>query len=125
MARLEDQVRRLQTTRPSTSGSCQTCTRPTHGEEDCPGKKVECFTCGLVGHFKGSAACKGKKPAGAKKTKKEAKANQVEELSQAGDAGGDTDGIGRVAEIVRATGDSKKSKTADIQLTVLDHGQQA
>ena len=58
VARLEDQVRRLQNVRPSTFGSCQTCTRPTHGEEDCPGKKGECFTCRLVGHFKGSAACK-------------------------------------------------------------------
>ena len=124
VARLEEQVRRLQTTRPSTSGSCQTCTRPTHAEGYCPGKKVECFMCGLVGHFKGSAACKGKKPAGGKKKKKE-KANQVEELSKAGDEESDTDSIGRVAEIVRATGGSKKSKTADIQLTVLDHGQQA
>ena len=30
-----------------------------------------------------------------------------------------------MAEIVRATGDGTKSKTADIRLTVLDHGQQA
>ena len=30
-----------------------------------------------------------------------------------------------MAEIVRATGDDTKSKTADIRLTVLDHGQQA
>ena len=78
VSRLEEQVRRLQTTRSSTSGSCLTCTRPTHTEGECPGKKVECFTCGLVGHFKGSAACKGKKAAGGKKKKKE-KANQDEE----------------------------------------------
>ena len=53
VSRLEEQVRRLQTTRSSTSGSCLTCTRPTHTEGECPGKKVECFTCGLVRHFKG------------------------------------------------------------------------
>ena len=102
VSRLEEQVRRLQTTRSSTSGSCLTCTRPTHTEGECPGKKVECFTCGLVGHFKGSAACKGKKAAGGKKKKKE-KANQVEEQTKADDEASDTDSIGRVAEIVKSS----------------------
>ena len=123
VARLEEQVRRLQT-KPGTSGSCQTCTRPTHAEGECPGKKVECFSCGLMGHFKGSAACKKKKPAGGKKEKKKEKANKVEE---ADDEASDTDstGVGRVAEVVRAASDGKKNKTADILLTILDHGKQA
>ena len=123
VARLEEQVRRLQT-KPGTSGSCQTCTMPTHAEGECPGKKVECFSCGLMGHFKGSAACKKKKPAGGKKEKKKEKANKVEE---ADDEASDTDstGVGRVAEVVRAASDGKKNKTADILLTILDHGKQA
>ena len=125
VARLEEQVRRLQTGKASTAGACQTCTRPTHGDAECPGKKVECFTCGLVGHFKGSAACKGKgkKPSGGKKKKKE-RANQVDEAE---DEASDTDstGVGRVEEMVRAADGSKKSRTADIKLTMLDHGQKA
>ena len=125
VARLEEQVRRLQNTRPNTSGSCQTCTRPTHGKGACPGKQRECFTCGLMGHFKGSAVCRGKKPADAKKTKNEVKANQIEVLSQVGDEGNDTTGIGRVAEIVRATSDGTQSRNADLRMTVLDPGQAA
>ena len=122
VARLEEQVRRLQT-KPGTPGSCQTCTRPTHAEGECPGKKVECFSCGLMGHFKGSAACKKKKPAGGKKKKTE-RANKVEE---ADDEASETDstGVGRVAEVVRSASDGKKNKTADILLTILDHGKQA
>jgi hypothetical protein len=106
VARLEEQLRRLQTNRRSTSGSCQTCTRPAKAEGDCPGEKVECFMCGLVGHFKGSAPCKGQKPAGGRKKKYE-KDNPVEELSKADDEESDTDSIGRVAEIVRAAGSNK------------------
>ena len=34
--------------------TCDTCTRPTHGKGACPGKKVECYGCGQMGHFKGS-----------------------------------------------------------------------
>ena len=48
VARLEEQVRRLQTSKPGSKGSCRTCTRPTHGEGECPGRKVECFTCGWL-----------------------------------------------------------------------------
>ena len=130
VAQLEEQVRRLQTSKPGSKGSCRTCTRPTHGEGDCPGRKVECFTCGVVGHFKGSAACSKKKAAGGKK-KKEVRANRVddeskaEDESKADDEASDTDSIGRVAEMVRAAGDTRQNKTADIQLTVLDHGEQA
>ena len=124
MAQLEEQVRRLQTSKPGSKGSCRTCTRPTHGKGDCPGRKVECFTCGVLGHFKGSVACSKKKAAGSKK-KKQVRANRVDDESKADDEASDTDSIGRVAEIVRAAGDSRKNKTADIQLTVLDHGEQA
>ena len=125
VARLEDQVKRLQTAKTNTAGSCQTCTRPTHGEGDCPGKQRECFTCGVVGHFKGSAVCKGKKPGVAKRKKNEAKANQVEEPSQVNGGGSDSDGIGRVSEIVRATGDGMQSRTANLRMTILDHGRAA
>ena len=69
--------------------------------------------------------CRGKKPADAKKTKNEVKANQIEVLSQVGDEGNDTTGIGRVAEIVRATIDGTQSRNADLRMTVLDPGQAA
>ena len=42
-------------------GKCKTCTRPTHEEGRCPGKKIECYACKKTGHFKGSEAC-SKKP---------------------------------------------------------------
>ena len=115
--------RRLQARKPSSSGFCQTCTRPTHASGECPGKRVECFTCGLVGHFKGSAVCKGKKAAGGKK--KNGNAHQVDDMTEVTNEHSDTDRIGRVVEIVRAAGDNVKNKTADIQMTVLDHGQPA
>ena len=86
---------------------------------------MECFACGLTGHFKGSAACKGKKAVGGKKKKKDERANQVNEMPEVTDGHSDTDSIGRVVEIVRAAGDNAKNKTADVQMTVLDHGQPA
>ena len=58
---LEEQVRRLQFKKPNSTRGCQTCTRRTHTNEECPGKKRQCFACGLVGHFRGSAACREKK----------------------------------------------------------------
>ena len=67
VAALEEQVRALQAKRtPRSKISCSTCTRPTHAEGQCPGKKVECYSCGRTGHFIGSAACQSKK----KKSKK-------------------------------------------------------
>ena len=47
VAQLEEQVRRL-----SYNATCATCTRPTHGAGECPGKNVECYSCGKKGHFK-------------------------------------------------------------------------
>ena len=52
-----------------------TCTRPTHAEGNFPCNKVEWFQCGLLGHFKGSSACKKKKNGG--KERKKEKVNQV------------------------------------------------
>ena len=124
IARLEEQVRRLQGSRPSTAGSCCTCTRPTHASGECPGKKVECFTCGLLGHFRGSAVCNGKKAA-EKKKKKIEKSNRVQEVSDDNESDTESDSIGRVAEIVRAAGSDVKNKTTQLQMTVLDHGQAA
>ena len=126
VARLEEQVRKLQSIKSGTAGTCQTCTRPTHAKGECPGKKLECFACGLVGHFRGAAACKGKKAAGGKK-KKKVKANQVvEEESEENDHDAtEVEGIGRVVESVRAVGEAAKSKTADLQMTILDLGQPA
>ena len=62
VARLEEQVRRLQSMGSGSSkqGLCHTCTRPNHGKGECPGRRVECFACGQMGHFRGSTACKGK-----------------------------------------------------------------
>ena len=107
VARLEEQVRRLQSSE-SSSSSCWTCTRATHADGKCPGRKLECFTCGLLGHLKGSAACNRKKKAGGKKKKE--KASQVDESL--------TDSIGRIVEVVRATGDTFKSKTAKVHMKV-------
>ena len=47
------------------------------------------------------------------------------ELSPVSDEGGDANGIGRVVETVRATGDEVKSRTADLRMTIVDHGQAA
>ena len=132
VAQLEEEVRKLgrqielkRTGASSTAGrgsagvSCSTCTRPTHSKGICPGKKVECYSCGLTGHFKGSTVCKGK-PAGNKTKTRRKRANQVDELEEESDAG---DSIGQVSEdFIQAAGISPKIKTAEIQLTALDHG---
>ena len=75
VAKLEEEIRKLGKQREfkrtgvnSTAGkcsvvvSCNTCTRPTNGKAVCPGIKVECYSCRLMGHFRGSMACK-RKPA--------------------------------------------------------------
>ena len=124
VARAEEKVRRLQSSKPNSVGLCQTCTRPTHANGECPGKKRECFTCGLLGHFRGSAACQGKKAAGRKK-KIKGQASLVHEISKANYDNSDTEGIGRIVEAVRTTGDTVKNRTANVLMTVLDHGQAA
>ena len=110
-------------TEPKTSTSaanCQTCTRPTHGEGECPGKKFEFFDCGKVGHFKGSAACQKKKA----KNKKKDKAHKVDEEMAKTAADSDTGSlVGRVEEVVRAD-QASKSKIAHLQMTVLDRGRE-
>ena len=83
----------------SSSGSCRTCTRPMHADGECPGRKVECFTCGLLGHFKGSAVCKKKKGTGGKKRKE--KANQVDDELFEANEDSEMDSIGRIVEVVR------------------------
>ena len=98
VAWLEEQVRKLQTDEASTSVFCQTCTRSTHAGGECPGKKVECFSCGLLGHFRGAAVCKGKKATG----ERNEEANYVSEVSDI-DSDTETDSIGRVEKIGRAT----------------------
>ena len=43
----------------STNIKCKFCNNPKcHGDKNCKGKKVECFACGLQGHFQNSAICK-------------------------------------------------------------------
>ena len=118
VAQLEEEVRKLKQVEVKKTGgaaksTCSTCTRPTHGKGVCLGKKVECYSCGLAGHFKGSTVCKGKPE---EKKKKKEKANQVDDSE-------DSEGIGRISkEYVRATGTTPKSKTTDLQLTALDQG---
>ena len=69
-----------------TGGSGSICAMPT--QETCPGKKGECYSCGLNGHFEGSTACK---PAGHNaKARRERAPNQMEEVN-------DRDSIGQVS----------------------------
>ena len=107
IARLEEQVMILQGNMASTAGLCRTCTRATHASGECPGKKLECFACGLLllGHFKGSAVCKGKKVA----------------VAEIGESDTEMDGIGRVVEVVRAAGSNVKNKTTQLQIFFLKH----
>ena len=85
MAKLKEEIRRLGNKREfkrtgvismaerGIAPSCNTCitSRQTHGKAVCPGKKVECYGCRLMGHFRGFMACK-KKPAEEKaKTQRE------------------------------------------------------
>merc|ERR1712059_56847 len=95
-------------------GTCDTCTRLTHGKGACPGKKVECYGCGQMGHFKGSKICKGKSEEKKKKKNKD-KSYQIEDSE-------DSEGIGRIEEDVRAAGTTIKSRMAKLKLTVLTEG---
>merc|ERR1712059_238446 len=52
----QDQGKKIE----ATKGTCDMCTRPTHGKGACLGKKVECYGCRQMLHFKGSKICKGK-----------------------------------------------------------------
>ena len=63
---------------------CNTCTRPTHGKGICPGEKVECHSCGLTGHFKGSAC---RKLAGNKAKTGKGRANQIDRSGEESDTG--------------------------------------
>ena len=132
VAKLEEEIRKLgkqmelkRTGVNSTAGrgsatvSCSTCTRPTHSKVVCPGKKVECYSCGLTGHFRGSTACK-RKPAGDKAKTMTYRANQIDRLEEESDEG---DSIGQVSEdFIRAAEISPKSRTAKVQLAALDGG---
>ena len=55
VAQLEEEVRRLKQVEgkktEAAKSTCKTCTRPTDGKGVCLGKKLECYGCGLVGHF--------------------------------------------------------------------------
>ena len=56
-------------TKPGERTSCTTCSnRNCRGGKHCLAQeqKIECFECGKEGHFKGAAACKGKKKAARK-----------------------------------------------------------
>ena len=118
MSQLEEQVRRL-----TNKASCTTFTRPTHAAGECPGRKVECYDCGTKGHFKNWTACrkkkvqnKGREGKDAKKNKNLAKhgdrAHKIQESETENEATSDTDSIGRVKEIVRATGSGIQSRQA-------------
>ena len=64
IAALEEQVRALSNRKKEeerVESDCKTCSRPTHEVGKCKGRKVKCYACGKMGHFKGSAACKAPK----------------------------------------------------------------
>ena len=74
----ESSVNRLQPgrySRKNTKGParkrCPNCSnKACKGGDSCAGRDVECFDCGVIGHFKGAAICEGKKkPAKSKKGK--------------------------------------------------------
>ena len=121
VARLEEQVRMLQTKPKTSTGHCQTCTRPTHAKGECLGKKLKCFDCGKTGHFQGSVACQKKKV----KPKKKDKARKVDKEMERAAADSDTgSSVGRVKEVVRAD-QASKSKIAHLQMTVLSEGKKS
>ena len=71
--RLQEEVNRLKLggDRSEKKGkSCKTCTRKHDPGRTCPGMKVECWTCGKTGHFRGAPICKGNPDESDKKSDK-------------------------------------------------------
>ena len=78
VAALEEQVRALQAKEKSTRKLvCRTYTRPTHEEGKCHDKKVECYACAQMGHFKGSSACNITEKKDKNKKKKKQKRHEL------------------------------------------------
>ena len=94
---------------------CVTCTRPTHGEGDCPARNLECFECGKTGHFRSSKMCKKKKKA---EEKKVPKSRRVEEPDV--DSDSKVEYSCRVKEVVRGMTLKSKipRKTIEIEIRV-------
>ena len=105
--------------------SCTTCTKPNHSQGKCPGAKIECFDCKVVGHFRGSIACRKKKE---KKGNRKPKQQQVREVSEEEDDDTDSDvSLGRVLEsqpeeVNAAEQASEKNVTVSLQFTAFDKG---
>ena len=81
---LEEEVRSLKSgSKVDRVKSCRTCTRPNHLPGKCPGLKRECHACKIVGHFKGSKACRKKdgKEAGKKKGDAKSLKDDVREVN--------------------------------------------
>ena len=93
---------------------CKAYTRPTHGVGKCNGRKVKCYACDKMGHFKGSAACKAPKVVKA----------VVGGVKNVG-FDTDSDAIGCVVEenveVVCASAKRGDAKVR-VSITVLDHG---
>ena len=90
--------------------------RGAHNRGVCPGEKVECYSCRLMGHFKGATACKGR-------SVRKQRANHMSDSEEEGNTG---DKIGQVSEeFIWAVEFSPKCKTAELQLIALDQGSQS
>ena len=66
--------------------------RPTggaHNKGTDPGKKVECYSYGLTGHFKGAMACKGR-------SVRKLKSNHVSDPEEKDNKGDKTDSLQRI-----------------------------
>ena len=94
VAALEEQVRALQTRRkPKKKTKCFTCTRPSHAPGQCPGKTVDCYSCGKRGHFKGSPACQKKNSKNGKNHQESSRAVAEESQSET-----DSESVGYMSE---------------------------
>ena len=82
VAEHEDEVKSLG--KQTDANICNTFTRrPTggaHNKGACPGKKVECYSCRLMGHLKGAIACK-------ERSARKQKANHISDLEEKGNTG--------------------------------------
>ena len=104
---------------------CVTCTRPTHGEGDCPARNLECFDCGKIGYFRLSKTRKKMKKA---EEKKVPKSRRVEEPDV--DSDSEVECSYRVKEVVKGRTavravSNKSEEEVTLTIRAVDSGTQS